>query len=125
MTRLLIILLGLLFFGCTKSEADLGDNYYWLPKYEAIDVGYPNSEAIVYKSHNRWIFNDIKINGDVVKINSDSKHVVAKRKPNNIDNNVDKFEFYIIVKEHDSVIGPLNYKTYLETKKELKVDISI
>tara|TARA_R110000868_G_scaffold226734_4_gene479416 strand:+ start:622 stop:954 length:333 start_codon:yes stop_codon:yes gene_type:complete len=110
-----------LFSGCVWSEAELGDDYYWLPKYEAIDVGYPNSEAIVYKSYDRWVFKDIKINGDVVKINSDSKHIIAKRKLNNTE----KFEFYIIDKKLDSVIGPSDYKTFLEVKDKLKIDLAL
>ena len=36
-----VLLCGILFFIFRTDEQDLGDNYFYLPKYEAIDIGYP------------------------------------------------------------------------------------
>ena len=51
---------------CSCSERDLGEGYYFLPKYESVDIGYPNEEAIIYQSKEENQFNNIKINGDVL-----------------------------------------------------------
>lgn len=121
-----IILLSvflLLVFG--RDEQDLGDNYYYLPEYEAIDVGYPGG-AIVYKSSQKYLYSDIKIKGDVISVNSNKDFVIAIQK---IDSsNMEKthsvivdLQFYIIVKSSDLVYGPYSKKEYLQKRKELGV----
>lgn len=73
-----LITIGIVFF-ITKTEKDtetLGDNYYYLSPYEAIDVGFPEG-AIIYKSSQKNLFSDIKIQGEVISINYDKDFIVA------------------------------------------------
>ncbi len=113
-TRLLILIFALICFSC--SNRDLGDGYYFLPKYESVDVGYPNGEAIIYKSNQEYIFSEVKIRGDVVNVKSDTEFIIAKRDPQiSRDNNTGLIEYYIIIKKNDSVIGPLNQEIFKKT----------
>lgn len=130
-----IIILVMLFFGIAtlfflqKDEQDLGDNYYYLPLYEAIDVGLPDG-AIVYKSTQKYLFSEVKIKGDVVDIDSDEKFIIATRKPKAVKSQLvytknrkgsDSVEYYIIVKNIDVVIGPISKQKFALKRKELSV----
>lgn len=115
------ILLLALFF-CSCNDRELGDGYYHLPKYEAVDVGYP--EAIVYKSGQEYHFKDVKIRGDVVEVKADSKFIIAKRDPLvRFDTNSGIIEFYVILKQNDSLIGPLTTEQFDETAGRLGVNL--
>ena len=66
-----LFLFGILFYTCVGvDDQNLGDNYYYLPKYEAKDIGYPGG-AIVYKSAEKNIFKEVKIEGEVINVKSD------------------------------------------------------
>ena len=65
-----ILVLTLICYSC--SDRELGDGYYFLPKYESIDIGYPEGEAIIYKSNQEYSFDEIKISGDVLEVASNS-----------------------------------------------------
>ena len=57
----LFILFTLLYLtSCQWSDANLGDNYFYLNRDEAIDIGYPGG-AIIYKATQKYNFSDIKI----------------------------------------------------------------
>jgi hypothetical protein len=119
---LYILLLLIFTFSCSESDRELGDGYYYLPKYEAIDVGYP--EAIVYKSSQEYVFNDVKIRGDVKEIKANSKFIIAKRDPLiSRDRNTGVLEYYIILKSNDSLIGPLTSEKFKQTTKSLGVNL--
>lgn len=121
-TRLLILIFTLICFSC--SEGDLGDGYYFLPKYESVDVGYPNGEAIVYKSNQEYLFSDVKIRGDVMKVKSDSEFIIAKRDPLvRRDSNTGLIEYYIIIKKNDSLIGPLNREIFEKTIGDIGINL--
>lgn len=118
------IILALICFSCNQRE--LGDDYYYLPKYEAIDIGYPEGEAIVYKSNQEYSFSDVKIRGDVLEVEADSKFIIAKRDPlisNAINTGV--VEYYVILKETDSIIGPLTIAKFEETISNLCINLKI
>ena len=117
-----ILILLLAYAYC--SDRKLGNDYYFLPKYESIDVGYPNSEAIVYKSNQEYVFSDIKIRGDVLEANFNSKYIIAKRDPLiNREENSGVIEYYIIEKKSDKLFGPLTEKGFDEKTIELKINL--
>ncbi len=111
------------------TDRELGDGYYYLPKYESIDVGYENCEAIVYKSASENLFSDIKIRGDVISVNSNRNFIVAAQSTpiGCIDefvldgSSIRHLSFFIIVKKTDSLYGPYLLEGYLKKREELKV----
>lgn len=120
--KAVIIILFFSLICCSCSDRELGDGYYYLPKYEAVDVGYP--EAIVYKSGQEYHFKDVKIRGDVVEVKADSKFIIAQRDPLvGVDINAGFIEYYIILKKNDSLIGPLTNEKFEETTESLGVDL--
>ena len=116
-TSIYILISLITFFSC--SDRELGNGYYFLPKYEAIDVGYPEGEAIIYKSNKEYIFSNIRIRGDIIEVHADSKFIIAKRDPLiSWETNTGVFEYFIILKKNDSLIGPLNIEKFgLKAKK--------
>jgi hypothetical protein len=111
---------------CTDN-ASLGEDYYYLPIYEAKDVGYPGG-ATIYKSPQKNVFRDIKIQGDIINVNYDKDFIIAIRE--NKDSliiekqglNMDKFfQYFIIEKKSDKVFGPFNKEEYLQKRSELNV----
>ncbi len=117
-----ILILLFICFSCNDRE--LGNDYYFLPKYESIDVGYPNSEAIVYKSNQEYVYSDIKIQGDVLEVNFNSKYIIAKRNPLiNRDENLGLIEYYIIEKKRDKIFGPLTEESFDKKTVELKINL--
>lgn len=116
------LLMCFIVFSCNNWE--LGGGYYFLPKYEAIDIGYPDQEAIIYKSENEYVFKSVVIRGDVLDVHSNSKYIIAKRDPLVDENkNSGVLEYYIIKKKNDTVIGPLSHKKFLEMTKKLNVNL--
>ena len=107
-----------------ESDRELGNGYYHLPKYESIDVGYPDCEAIIYKSTKEYVFSDIIINGDVIDVEFDSEHIISKRDPIiNMDKNTGILEYYVIVKKSDKLIGPLTIKEFEQTINDLNIKL--
>ncbi|HKR05947.1 MAG TPA: DUF3997 domain-containing protein [Bacteroidia bacterium] len=126
---LVILLSGILFFMIWgQDDQDLGDNYYYLPKYEAIDVGFPGG-AIVYKSTQKHLYSEIKIYGNVKEVNFNKEFIIAIQ---NADTSYlekadsDIFEknfsnYYIIVKKSDLVYGPYSKEEYIQKRDELGI----
>ena len=124
MTKSVLLILISFLICCSCSDRKLGDNYYFLPKYESIDVGYPNSEAIVYKSNQEYVFNNIIIRGDVLEINFNSKYIIAKRDPLiSRDKNSGLIEYYIVEKKNDKIFGPLTKKDFDKKTVELNINL--
>ncbi len=120
---ILLSVILLLIFG--RDKQDLGDDYYYLPKYEAIDVGYPEG-AIVYKSSQKYLYSDIKIQGNVISVNSNKDFVIAIQKTDSsyvekAHSGITDLHYYIIVKRSDLVYGPYSKKEYLQKRKEIGV----
>ncbi len=117
-----------LFFILGCDNQNLGNNYYYLPEYEAIDVGYPGG-AIIYKSPQKYLFNDIKIYGNVINVKYNDNFIIAIQKTDssflkkNIQNinKKDSLRYFIIVKESDIVYGPYNKNEYLQKRYELGI----
>ncbi|SEC23780.1 Protein of unknown function [Maribacter dokdonensis] len=124
MTKSVLLILISFLICCSCSDRKLGDNYYFLPKYESIDVGYPNNEAIVYKSNQEYVFNNIIIRGDVLEINFNSKYIIAKRDPLiSRDKNSGLIEYYIVEKKNDKIFGPLTKKDFDKKTVELNINL--
>lgn len=136
----LVIISVIVYLIILGDNQDLGDDYYYLPDYEAEDIGYPGG-AIVYKARKKYLFNDIKISGNVTDVNSNRNFVIAiqnpipssimqdivptsMQEPDNVEENdslLGSIWFYIIHKETDEVFGPYSKKEYLQKRKELKI----
>ena len=119
----ILSILQFLYAGC-NNEQDLGNNYYYLPMYEAIDVGYPGG-AIIYKSDTKYYYDDIKIKGNVIGINHNSDFIIVVQKPINVNKInkkiIDTFNYYVISKQTDKVYGPYNKKEYMQKRIKLGV----
>ena len=58
MKKKVILISVFLMYSCYDDQ-NLGNNYFYLPMYEAYDIGYEGS--IIYKSHKKLLFSDIII----------------------------------------------------------------
>ena len=124
----IILLCGVLFFVIKSDEQDLGDNYFYLPKYEAIDLGYPGG-GMVYKSSEKYLFKEIKITGNVAEAYSNKDFIIASQNTDTSYNktmhsNVAKrklTQYFIIEKKTDILFGPYNKEEYIKKREELGV----
>ncbi|MDP2337288.1 MAG: DUF3997 domain-containing protein [Bacteroidota bacterium] len=124
-----VILLSVaLFFIWGVDEQNLGDNYYYLPKYEAIDVGYPGG-AIIYKSPQKNLIRNIKVHGNVYEVSFNEDFIIAIQnadtsyleKAHSSIAEKNSLNYFIIVKKSDLIYGPYNNKDYLQKREELGV----
>lgn len=81
MKRIIYILLSWCFLinGC-KSHRELGNHYYCLDDYDAMDIGYPGS--IIYKSSKMCNFENIIIYSRIIDCKSDDNYIIVKQEPN-------------------------------------------
>ena len=111
-----------------SNEQDLGDNYYYLPLHEAVDIGYPYG-AIIYKSAERNVFSDVKVHKNVINVNKNKDFIIVIQQDSGVNNNSslpkaqdDKhLHYYIIAKQTDMVYGPFSQNEYLKKRDELKI----
>jgi hypothetical protein len=103
-----------------NDEQDLGNDYYYLPEYEAIDIGFPNG-AVIYKAKQKNVFTDIKLQGNIVDVSSNPDFIIAAQKTDssNLDNY--SLQYYIIVKREDSIYGPFNKEEYSHKREKLNI----
>lgn len=111
-------LLLFMIFSCSDNT-NLGNNYYYLPEYEAIDIGYPNG-AIIYKSFNKKVFKDVKISANVKKAKSDNNYIIALQIPKNSSIR----NYFIIDKRNDKIYGPLEKTGFFKLKSEMRIRIN-
>lgn len=101
-------------FTSCKDETDLGNNFYYLPDYESIDIGYPYG-TIVYKSSEKNKFEKILIYADVASVNNNDDYIIVKQIPNkkillqNIKDDLGLWSNYYLEIKRDSLID-LNYQ---------------
>lgn len=114
------------------NEQDLGDNYYYLPKYEAVDIGYPDG-AIIYKSAERNVFSDVKIHRNVISVVKNKDFIIAIQQDDSVNIkstqtnvlNSNYLHYFIITKQTDMVYGPFSKNEYLKKRDELKIPHSL
>lgn len=102
---LILLVILVTFFLKLKNDESLGDSYYYLPKHEAIDIGFPEG-AIIYKSSQKYVFNDIKISKEVVEVNFNENFILAVQLTKNYTFKEKVLNYYIIEKKTDIVYGP-------------------
>ena len=119
----ILIVVGIVFtMTLVKNDWDLGNNYYYLPPYEAVDIGNPEG-SMIYKSYQREVFSEIKIYGEVTVVNHDENFIIAiQRKSDKAENTNNKIlSYFIINKKTDAIYGPLSERNYIQKRKELGV----
>lgn len=97
----------------------LGDNYYYLSPDEAYDIGSSNG-AIIYKSNDRFVFEYIIIEEEVVEVDYDDDYIVALQKR---DSTV--FHYFIINKKTDSLFGPFVQSEFKKKRDQLGLDLNL
>lgn len=107
-----------------KDEQNLGGDYYYLPEYEAMDIGYPGG-SIVYKAKEKYSFNDVKIKGNVLAAVSNDSHILASRRNRNSNEGNSKLQYFIIEKYTDVRHGPFSFDDFTKKAKELNVSDSL
>jgi hypothetical protein len=101
-------------FTSCKDETDLGNDFYYLPDYESIDIGYPYG-TIVYKSNEKNKFEKILIYADVASVSNNDDYIIVKQIPNkkillqNIKDDLGLWSNYYLEIKRDSLID-LNYQ---------------
>lgn len=119
---------GLLFMiSCTyiwQQGQFLDDGYFYMPQYEAIDVGFPYGSAI-YKSDriNHFSKDCILMNGGIIDVNHNDSFILVGQNRSQTDNETEKdvAYFWVVVKNTSDVYGPMSFEQYLAKKKELGV----
>ena len=113
---------GVLFLIIKTDEQTLGENYYYLPEYEAYDVGYPEG-GIIYKSSEKNLFSNVIIHGNVIRMIDNGDFILAIQLKND-STRIDKkqlLHYFIIEKKSDIVHGPFDKEKYLQKRQELRV----
>jgi hypothetical protein len=121
----IILLLVVLYLTWGRgNEQDLGDNYFYLPKYEAVDIGYPDG-AIIYKSTERNVFSDVKIHRNVISVDKNKDFIIAIQQDDSVTQpkaqDSKYLHYFIIAKQTDMVYGPFSKIEYLKKREELKI----
>lgn len=121
----IILVLVVLYLTWGKgNEQDLGDNYFYLPKYEAVDIGYPDG-AIIYKSKERNVFSDVKIHRNVISVDKNKDFIIAVQQDDSVTQpkvqDIKFLHYFIIAKQTDMVYGPFSKIEYLRKREELKI----
>lgn len=75
----IVILILFIMIGCHKG--DLGGDYYYLPDYEAVDIGYSYG-SIIYKSTQQNTYNKVLIYADVIDCKYSSDYIIVLQRPN-------------------------------------------
>ncbi len=117
-----LLLCGVLFLIMRNDEQILGENYYYLPEYEAYDVGYPEG-GIIYKSSEKNLFSNVIIHGNVIRMNDNKNFIIAMQLKDD-SAKIDKqqlLHYFIIEKKSDLIYGPFKKEEYLQKREELGV----
>ena len=106
---ILILLSYLIVTIFIKDEQNLGNGYYFLPDYEAIDIGYSYGNML-YKSDKKNHFNNIIIFSDIKKINFNNYYIIVLQRPNKklvlkqIEDDLTLWNNYYTVNKKDSIV---------------------
>ncbi len=104
------------------SEGELGKGYYYLPNYEAKDVGYDGGST-VYKSTQKNYFQIVLIQGGILEVNKNMDFILIGQNKQQLDlkQKTKVYYYWIIDKNNSKVYGPYILNEYLEKKNELGV----
>lgn len=115
MKTLILTSIVILLSSC-RNDADLGNSYYYLDTFYAMDVGYPDG-AIIYKGDAEYHFDTTIISREVVQVTRNDRYIFAKQVvgENKLDTN-----YYVIDKVTDKVIGPVKTDVFEKLRNSLK-----
>lgn len=120
----MVLLIGAIVSLTITDDQDLGDGYYYLPNYEAIDIGYPDG-PIIYRSTQKRYFMEVIIKDNIHNVVSNRKYIVVyakeKEKCSLSDSKRGNDRYYIINKKSGKVEGPIGNHEFLERVSELGV----
>lgn len=103
------IFVGIFIYKYWDSDIDLGNHYYYLPDYEALDVGSPY-EPLVYKSYSKHVIENIIISPVVIKAKNRGNYILAIQ----IRKNDTVRRYFIIDKKTDKVYRNMNREEFLK-----------
>jgi hypothetical protein len=107
-----------------NDGSDLGNKYYYLPDYEALDIGYAYG-SMVYKSENKNHFNNVLIYSEIERINYNDKYILAIQKPNKsliikrIKDDLELWNNYYSENKKDSLVSLVHKKMLLSNIHKL------
>ena len=109
-----------------KDQNNLGDNYYFLPTYESIDVGYPGGNAVIYRSPQKYSFKEIKVEGNIVSVsqNNDFIFAVTQSPSKNEKKSAETLEIFVIHKSLGTVSGPFPVSSSLKSEISNRVPVT-
>ena len=117
-------LIMLFCFVSTSEIKNLGEDFYYLPKWVAIDVGNPYG-SMIYKSRERDAYSqdDIIVNQGILQVVSDEFFILYVQNKSQNDSEKDNIPYYwgIIQKEPTERLGPYDYHDYCNAKNILGV----
>ena len=104
------------------SDEELGNGYYYLPDYEAVDIGYCEGSTI-YKSIKKNYYQTILIQGGILEVSKNRDFILVGQNKQQIDlkHKTDVYYYWIIIKDNSEVFGPLTFDEYMIKKKEMGV----
>lgn len=117
------ILICIIMGACSPwSEQELGDGFFFLPSYIAMDVGFDDG-SLIYKSTQKNYYQTILIQGGILEVNKDNRFILVGQNERQMDMNIltEVFYYWIIDKPYTIVYGPFTYSDYLDKKSELKI----
>lgn len=94
-------------------------------------------DDFVYNAENKHIVGNVDIPPTIISYDYDKHFIIAKQKPKAYNEAIyDKMEYiyplgrdtiyyWLIIKQEQKVIGPLDYDSFLKLKKEYKVSDSL
>ncbi len=124
MRNISFIITVCLLVACSDSTTELGNNYFLRIE------GRTANEIINRKPNQRGI------PPDILRYNYDDDFIIAEQRPNKFDdvmhNDKIKYEkgreslyYWIIIKDKDELIGPLDISKFQEAKKEYDIPIDL
>ena len=123
MKKIVVLLTLITLFSCNDGS-DLGNKYYFLPDYEALDIGYSYG-SLVYKSDNKNHFNNILIYSEIERINHNDEYILVIQKPNKsliikrIKDDLELWNNYYSENKKDSLISLIHKKMLLSNIHKL------
>lgn len=79
--KVIFLLFALTLLASCHNVTTVGNDYYYLPDHEAMDIGYPNG-SIVYKSSAKNSFEKILVYSAIEKCISNDEYIIVLQKPN-------------------------------------------
>ncbi len=118
---LFVLVAGLLILVTRADNQKLGDGYFYLPNYEAIDVGYPDG-SIIYKSTKKNLYKEVVVRDNILSVVSDRRYIGVYAKGDLADPQPASGDrFYLVDKISGKVYGPLGDQAFLGIINELEV----